>query len=72
MKLIKPYENGRFNHVEVKRLAGEQVEVDFLVLDEEGNEIEREGVYAIDLQLTDEEKEPFLSQTARRRNRVLK
>ena len=49
--MIKPYENGRFNHVEVKRLAGEQVEVDFLVLDEEGKEVEREGVYTIDLPL---------------------
>ena len=58
--MIKTYENGRFNHVEVKRLAGEQAEVDFLVLDEEDNEIEREGVYTIDLPLTDEEKEPFL------------
>ncbi len=30
------------------------------ILDEEGNEVEREGVYTIDLPLTDEEKEPFL------------
>lgn len=53
--MIKKYEFGTFTHIEIKRMVGTGVEVDYLTL-VDGIETAREGVYTIDpFKLTERE-----------------
>jgi len=54
--MIKPYEQGSFNAIEILRVVGTGVEVVYLTLDADGVETARKGVYTIDpFELTESE-----------------